>query len=172
MSGEFNIEVSGLAALKDALVNLAPNLRKGPARRALKAGAVPILAKAIESTPQLTRDIYRRGILIRRSGTLRRALAIRNSKDTNRTGDVGVIVNIRPLSKGAIKTFKEATGRRGADNPDDPFYWRWVNFETKRNKNPARFLQKAGDILQSAALPLIVDSLTKYFARLASKASK
>lgn len=173
MSGEFNIKLGGLAAVKAALLALAPDLRKGPARRALRAGALPVLARAIQETPRLTADIYRGKVMIRRAGTLQRSLSIRSSRDVNRTGDVGVFVNIKPLSKGAIRTYKQATGRRGADNPEDPFYWRWVHFATKRNKNPKPFLTVAGNaVLTSTSLPIITDYLKGYFDKLTSKASK
>ncbi|HKX44622.1 MAG TPA: HK97 gp10 family phage protein, partial [Burkholderiaceae bacterium] len=150
-----------------ALAALAPELRRGPARRALRAGAELVLTRAIAETPQLSHDIYRKGVLVRRKGTLRRALAIRNSKDTNRTGDVGVFVNIRPLQKGAVATFKATTGRRSADNPDDPYYWRWVHFATKRNHHPVPFLTRAAEaVLATASLSAITESLTRYFQRL------
>jgi hypothetical protein len=81
-----------------------------------------------------------------------------------------VFVNIAPLKKGAISEFNSATGRSGKENPDDPFYWRWVHFATKRNKNPKPFLTVAGNtVLQSVSLPLISDSLKRYFERLNNK---
>ncbi len=173
MAGEFKLTVAGVAALRDEMAKLAPELRRGPARRALMAGAKPVLAKAIAETPMLSKDIYLRGKMIRRAGTLRRALRIRSSKDVNRTGDVGVFVNIKPLSKSGVANFKAATGRRGADNPDDPFYWRWVHFATKRNKNPKPFLTNAASVtLESVSLPAISNSLKAYFERLNKKAGK
>lgn len=173
MAGEFNLKVTGIDSLREELAKLAPELRRGPAQRALRAGAAPVLATALAATPILAADIYRRGHLIRSRGTLRRSLKIRSSKDTNKTGDVGVFVNIKPLTRGAIAAFKSATGRPGGENAADNFYWRWVTFATKRNKNPARFLQKGGDVLVSASLPIISDSLKRYFERLnAKKAAK
>jgi len=172
MAGEFKIKVNGVDELKTQLLTLAPELRRGSARRALRAGAKPILAKAIAETPRLKKDIYRRGVMIRRAGTLQRSLTIRNSKDVNRTGDVGVFVNIKPLTKGAVMSFKQATGRRSSTNPDDPFYWKFIEFSTRRNPNPAKFLRKAGEILASAALPIITDSLKKYFERLARRIAR
>ena len=168
------LTIQGIDALRKELLALAPELRKGPASRALRAGAKPVLERATQLTPILSSDIYRRGIMIRRRGTLRRRLAIRSSKDTNRTGDVGVFVNIRPLKKGAIAAFKADTGRRGADNPDDPYYWRWVHFATKTNKHPVPFLTLAGEQkLESESLPIISKSLERYFVRLnQKKASK
>lgn len=173
MAGEYNLKVTGIDSLREELAKLAPEMRRGPAQRALRAGAAPVLAAAIAATPILAADIYRRGHLIRSRGTLRRSLKIRSSKDTNKTGDVGVFVNIKPLTRGAIVAFKSATGRKSSSNPQDPFFWRFVNFATKRNKNPARFLQKGGDVLVSKSLPIISGSLKAYFDRLNKrKASK
>ena len=166
MAGEYNLKVTGIDSLREELAKLAPELRRGPAQRALRNGAEPVLAAAIAATPILAADIYRRGHLIRRKGTLKRALKIRNSKDTNAAGDVGVFINFKPLKKGAISAFKAATGRKGSANPDDPFYFRWVIFSTKRNPNPKRSLQIGGELLQSESLPLISASLKAYFERL------
>jgi len=164
------VKVSGLDALRSALLDLAPDLRKGPARIALRKGAQPVKERAIAETPILPGDVYnKRGKMIRRAGTLRRAVKIRSSKDTNRTGDVGVFVNYKPLKRAAIQAFKDATGRRGADNPDDPFYWRWTVFATRKNKNPTRALQKGGDLLQKESLPIITGYLKAYFEKLNSK---
>jgi hypothetical protein len=116
------LKVEGLDSLKVELAKLAPDMRKGPARNALRAGAKPVLERAFAETPILSANVYKRGKMIRRAGTLRKALRIRSSKDVNRTGDVGVFVNVKPLKRGAVQAFKDATGRRGADNPDDPFY--------------------------------------------------
>lgn len=172
MSDGFKLSIDGSKELSDALIALAPNLRKGTARRALVAGAAPVLAAAIAATPSLSADVFKRGKMIRRAGTLRRSLKIRTSRDATRNGDVGVFINFKPLTKGAVSDFKQSTGRRGADNPDDNYYWRWVIFATKRNKNPSRSLQKAGDVMQSSSLDLISAYLKNYFANLASKASK
>lgn len=171
MANEFNIGIGGIAAVTKALLALAPDLRKGPAKSALRAGMKPILAAAVAATPELRADVYRGRIMVRRAGTLKRSLVIRNSKDTNATGDVGVIVNYKPLTRNAIRQFKANTGRRGADNPDDNFYWKFVNFATKRNRNPSRALQKAGDQLVSSALPIVASSLAAYIARLNAKLS-
>ena len=45
MADEAGVKVSGLAELSAALRDLAPNLRRGPAMRALRAGAANYLTK-------------------------------------------------------------------------------------------------------------------------------
>lgn len=172
MTDKSSASISGTAELSAALRDLAPRLRRGPALKALRAGAQPVLERAIAETPILDKPVYRNGRMIRRPGTLRRSLTVRTSKDTAKDGNVGVFVNYKPLERSAIVAFKNDTGRRGADNPDDNFYWRWVIFATRRNKNPKRALQIAGGILQSVSLPLIVQALVAIFDRLNKKAGK
>lgn len=172
MAGEPGLKVSGVAELAAAMRDLVPSLRRGPAMRALRAGAKPVLERAKTETPILAAPVYRDGKMIRRPGTLRNSLEVRRSKDTAKTGDVGVFVNFKPLEKSAITAFKNDTARKSSQNPDDPYYWRWVIFATKRNKNPKRSLQIAGSIMESVSLPLIVQSLSAYFERLNKKAGK
>ena len=172
MAGEFKMTVAGIEALRDELYKLAPELRRGPARRALVKGMAPVLARAIALTPKLAKDIYRDGKMIRRAGTLKRALTIRSSKDVNKTGDVGVFVNIKPLAKGAVADFKAATGRKSSSNPQDPFFWRFVHFATKRNNKPRPFLTQSGEVLQTSSLGIVTTELTAYFARLNKKAGR
>jgi HK97 gp10 family phage protein len=58
----------------------------------------------------------------RKPGTVKQAIRVRTSKADRRAGDVGVFVNVRPAK----------AGQRGAKNPNDPFYWRWLEFGTKK----------------------------------------
>lgn len=147
----FDIVVRGLDRVRDALIAMAPTIRRKYARKALRKGAEVV--KQVASTPGivpvLANPIYRRGVLIRKPGTLRDAIQIRNSKDVNKTGDVGVFVNVRP-AKGAD---------RGKYSPNDPFYWRFVHFKTKRNNNPKPFLSIGGRQLEGEALRRIEASL-------------
>lgn len=172
MAADNKAKVVGAAELATALRDLAPNMRRGPALRALRAGAKPVLERAIAETPILAAPVYRNGKMIREPGTLRRALRIRTSKDTAKTGDVGVFVNYKPLERAAVVAFKNDTGRPGSENKADPFYWRWTIFSTKKNKNPKPALQNAGKIMQSVSVPLIVESLSAYFKRLNQRGQK
>lgn len=172
MADKPGLKIQGTAELAAAMRDLAPNLRRGPALKALRAGAQPVLERAIAETPMLAKPVVRNGKTIRNPGTLRRALRIRPSKDTAKTGDVGVFINFKPLVKSAITAFKNDTGRPGSQNPDDPFYWRFVVFATKKNKNPKPSLQIAGGIMQAVSLPLVINSLTVYFETMNRKTGK
>lgn len=132
------------------LESLSPTLRRNYLRKALRKGG-EVVQKASAApgvVPILAKAVYRNGKLIRRPGTLQRRIVVRNSKDKERDGDVGVIVNVKP-ARGA---------QRGAYSPDDPFYWRFVHFGTK--KMAARpFLTIGARELQGPALRAIEQSL-------------
>lgn len=172
MADKTTAQISGTEDLARALRDLAPDLRRGPALRALRKGMDPVLKRAVAETPMLAQPVLRDGKVIRNPGTLRRALRIRTSKDTAKTGDVGVFLNFKPLQRSAITAFKNDTGRPGSQNPNDPFYWRFVVFATKKNKNPKPSLQIAGATMQQVSPPLVIASLKVYFENLNKKAGK
>ena len=123
MAGEgVNATVRGLPDLREALRGVVPKLRKQALRDALRAGGREVQRAVQRITPVLKASTYsgssalRRGV--RRVGTVRKAIAVRTSKLSTRQGNVGVFINVRPAKKGA----------RGAKNPNDPFYWRWLNW--------------------------------------------
>lgn len=162
MAGEFISKIIGLDKLRDALAELVPEMRRGEIRRVLRAGAEVVLKKAFNATPKLSKPVYRRGKVIRNPGTLRNSLKIRTSRDATREGNVGVFVNIKP-AKGA---------ERGAYKPNDPFYWRFVHFATRKNKNPKPFLTEGGKELQGGALTAIQEAFPAAIARIVKKVSK
>jgi HK97 gp10 family phage protein len=75
-------------------------------------------------------------------GSVAKAISVRTSKLATRAGDVGVFVNVRPIKKGA-----------GRSNPNDPFYWRFLEFGTK--------FMAARPFLEPAAARL-TDALAKF----------
>jgi hypothetical protein len=172
MGDRVELKVAGFDAVRTQMLALPEKIRRGVALRILKKAAEPILAKAVAETPRLRADVYSKGKLYRRAGLLKSSLKVRTSKDAKADGDVGVFINIVPLKKAAISNFKLATGRKGAENPNDPFFWRFNMFATRKNKNPSRFLQKAGETLVAVALPIITAELKAYFERLNKRLAK
>lgn len=157
--------------LRTAFAELTGTLKKKLLRQALAAGAKLVKQEAQRLAPVLRLPVYRGGKLYRKPGTVKKAIAVRTSKIAKRKGAVGVFVNVRP-AKGA--KFKNgallSASKRGAASPDDPFYWRWLEFgrqargaggvkKTKKGTKsvravgaiaPARFLQRAADKLPEA----------------------
>jgi len=160
MAGSFTAKVSGLDELRAALRALPPNLRRRALRNALSAGARAFRDEARRLTPVLKlstlsgASAFKRGV--RRPGTLRNAIRVRTSKQARRAGDVGVFVNVRP-AKGAD---------RGSKSPNDPFYWRFVEFGTAKKPQGARMLQLAAVNKAGEALRRIEQTLGPQIQRL------
>ena len=133
-------KVHGIPDLKAALAGIVPKLRVRALRNALAAGARVVQREArARVLPSLSAASVpvRKGY--RKPGTVRKAISVRTSSIAKRKGDVGVFVNVRPAKR----------GQRGAKNPNDPFYWRWLEFGAKHM--PAReFLQAGGKRLGEA----------------------
>jgi HK97 gp10 family phage protein len=131
--------VTGIPDLKAALANVHAQLKRRILRNALAAGARVVRDDARSRAPviNVASAPVRRGE--RKPGTVRQAIVVRTSKQARREGNVGVFVNVRPAKRGA----------RGAKNPNDPFYWRWLEFGTKFMQ-PRGFLQRAADRLPQA----------------------
>jgi HK97 gp10 family phage protein len=126
------IRIKGLDELRAALADLSPTLRRRLLRNALSAGARIFRDDAKRLAPVLSLPVQSGGKLVRKPGTLRNAISIRSSKVARANGQVGLFINVRP-AKGV---------NRGAKSPSDPFYWRFVEFGTR--KMPAKpFLRPA-----------------------------
>ena len=137
MAGEM-VRIEGLDNLKRKLAEVPKAMRKRVLRNALAAGAREVRDVAKRNAPVLTLGTSLNAPY-RKPGTVKQAIRVRTSKADRRAGDVGVFVNVRPAK----------AGQRGAKNPNDPFYWRFLEFGTR--KMPARpFLQRATSALPKA----------------------
>lgn len=134
MSGEIEAIWRGIDECKERLRGLPDKLRRRVLRNALAAGARIVRDEARRATP-----VLREPHPYRKPGTVRDAIKVRTSKNAKAAGDVGVFVNVQPLKGKAVRAFKARTGLGGGKNPDDPFYWRWLNFGRQgRAAAPAR----------------------------------
>lgn len=148
------VDVKGVPDVRAELSAIPEKLRRRALRNALAAGARIVRDSAKRSAPTIpiTSLAVRQGK--RKPGTLRGAISVRTSKLARRRGDVGVFVNVKP-AKGS---------KRGKDNPDDPYYWRWVEFGTKFAR-PSPFLQSAASKL-SDALGVFIKNIRPAIAKL------
>ena len=148
MAGEV-VRIEGLDNLKRKLAEVPKAMRKRVLRNALAAGAREVRDVAKRNAPVLTLGTSLKAPY-RKPGTVKQAIRVRTSKADRRAGDVGVFVNVRPAK----------AGQRGAKNPNDPFYWRFLEFGTK--KMPARpFLQRATSALPKA-LTIFQERIAKW----------
>lgn len=154
-------KVTGIPDLREALRGIVPKLRVRALRNALAAGARVVQKAARGATPVIKASALPVQKGYRKPGTVHKAISVRTSKVSRANGDVGVFVNVRP-AKGAayktetrglifkrkVKTLKRAS-QRGAKSPNDPFYWRFLNFGTRRIR-PFGFLEKGAAQLPQA----------------------
>ena len=161
-------KVQGIPDVNAALREIVPKLRVRAIRNALAAGARLVRNSARGNTPVLnmgnpaSAQAVRRGV--RRVGTVKRAISVRTSKLAKRRGDIGVFVAVRPAKAGA----------RGARNPNDPFYWRWLNFGfTPRAKHrgagraqPGRRFLERGAAMLGQALQVFISTIGPQIAKL------
>lgn len=132
------VQVKGLDELKRKLAEVPKAMRKRVLRNALAAGAREVRDVAKRNAPVMTLGTSL-SAPYRKPGTVKQAIRVRTSKADRRAGDVGVFVNVKPAK----------AGQRGAKNPNDPFYWRFLEFGTR--KMAARpFLQRATSALPKA----------------------
>jgi HK97 gp10 family phage protein len=125
------VRVSGLQELRAAMLELPKRFDRRMLNAALMAGARLIADEAESRAPVLQQPDPRR-----RPGTVRRNIRARPVRPFAGR-DATVIVAVRRVSRKAQVAFKTgqfAKGRRvrGADNPNDPFYWRFLEFGTSK----------------------------------------
>lgn len=118
MAGETR-QMAGLDDLKAKLSEIPKVLRRRLLRNWLAAGGRVVRDEAKRNAPVLAASS--RTAPYRKPGTVRDAISVRTSKLSRRRGDVGVFVNVKPAK----------SGQRGAKSPNDPYYWRWLEFGSK-----------------------------------------
>lgn len=127
MADSVTMEVLGMKELIDNIkaLNLDVNVE---ARKAIFAGAYEVKKTASQLAPVLAEPTKNRT-----PGTLRARVRVIKLKDRG-TGWHNALVRVKRLTKGQISKYKKATGKFGKDNPNDPFYWWWVEFGTAKMK--------------------------------------
>jgi len=182
MDDAFSVHLDGAEELRKRLADLSDKLRKKVVLSALRKAAGIIRVEAKKNTPVLKRPKK-----YRKPGTVRDNITVRASKFAKGSGDLGVYVGVRPLrGKARVAKF----GKASAQNPNDPYYWWWVEFGykvvppkskanpgsiTKRRKAAKhsvpgkRFLTKAGDTKGQAAIDTfmaqVVPAIEKFNGR-------
>lgn len=154
MSTTTQQQVHGLAEYKAALAAFPDKLARRVLRNALAAGARQVRDDAKSRAP-----VLRAPSPYRRPGTLRDAIKVRTSKRDRSAGNVGVFVNVKPAKGGA----------RGAKSPVDPYYWRWVEFGSRRSA--ARPFLSAASGRLGAVAPTIVRQIGAGVSRLNNQSS-
>lgn len=133
------VRVEGVSELLKRLNALPVELRKNAVYSALNAGGAVVRNAAKENAPYLGKTrAYKTLPKHRKPFTVRDAIRVSRSRITKgQNGLYEVIVRVKPLKEKQIAAFKRAqvaAGRRGsgAANPDDPYYWWFLEFGTSK----------------------------------------
>lgn len=122
------IRVEGLSLLVTAARKLSDETKKKIAHNALLAGARIVRNAARNKAPILnskyTNDPRRA------PGTLRKAIVAVRVRKGDYPEEVAAIVGVRLLSRASIAKYRQASGKSGASNPRDPYYWWFVEAGT------------------------------------------
>lgn len=156
-----SVKVTGLKELKQRLSTLERKAKNRIAVKAMRRGGVIIRDQARANAPLLKEKVPHR-----KRGTLRKSIV--TSTKPQKDGSVRTIIFVRTLKNNKILEFKSKTGKSGAYNPNDPFYWRFVEFGT--SKMPAQpFLQPAFSTKKEQASREIITTLRDDILREARK---
>lgn len=179
MADEISVRLEGVDALKRALADAAGTIRKKAVRGALREAGKVIQGEARARAPVLAAATPRR-----KPGTVKRRITVRASKAARQQGDEGVFINVKPAPGAKYRTttkrvlgvaVKQRTlvraSKRGADSPDDPYYWRFLEFGTRKMQARA-FLKPAADAKGPEAIGKFMDSVVPQIEKLNAKVGR
>ena len=153
------IKIEGFDELAKKLREIVPAMRKRVIRNALSAGARLVRDEARRNAPVLQ---LKNASPYRAAGTVKKAISARVSKRDRKVGDIGAFVNVLPAKGAKFKTStrkffgikirtrtQTRVSQRGAKSPTDPFYWRFLEFGTRKMAK-REFLKPAAAKLPAA----------------------
>lgn len=164
MADRFSVKLEGVEELKTALADAASKIRTKAVRSALREAGKVIQAAAKAAAP-----VLRVPSAYRKPGTVAKNIAVRASKFARRMGDEGVFINVRPI--GSSKARQGKLGKAGATNPNDPYYWKFLEFGTR--KMAARpMLRPAANAKGSEAIRKFMDSVVPQINKLNERSKR
>lgn len=167
-----DVKLHGLKELLQTLKQLPPEVHKKAVYPPLMAAGRIVRDAAIERAPVLAPSHPSVQAGVRTPGTVRNAIRVSRSKiNKGQNSLYEVIVRVRPLGAKARRTFKQATGLQGKDNPNDPYYWWWVEFGT--SKSPAQpFMRPGFESTKGAQLNVVQQRFYRTLGRIVTTLAK
>lgn len=189
--------VTGADEVERQLRLMPARLRGRATEQALAKSAVVVRQAARDAAPKLSPTAPAVLLGRRKPGVLKRAISVRKSKRDKLAGNVGVFVNVRPAagakfkkvtkkSLGGLVIRKQRVQVKASkrSTPNDPFYWRWVEFghkivprqgkatgslrrrraSAKRSVPGVKFLRGS-----ASALPRVLSTFSNEFKAVAAK---
>jgi len=124
MPDSLEIRLDGVDAAVKALRAMPRRIREKAIRNSLK-----IAARLIRDDAKARAPVLANAVPHRTPGTVKRRISVRTSKFAKQAGDEGVFIGIKPL-RGKADTRRY--GKASAKNPNDPYYWRFLEFGTRK----------------------------------------
>lgn len=155
------VKIEGLKELGKAMQDLGRKASNRIAVKAMRQGGAIVRDKARANAPVLQEKVPHR-----KAGTLRKAIKSRTKVKSG--GRTETVIWVKGLTGNQISKFKGKTGKGGRDNPNDPYYWRFVEFGT--SKMPAKpFLRPAFEQTKDQASSAIIRKLREEILKEGSK---
>jgi HK97 gp10 family phage protein len=149
-----SVRFEGGKVLVEAMRKLPGEVQKKELVKAVRAGAAVIRDEARSNAPE-------------RTGVLRKA--IRSTAGKRNGNFATAFVYVRVLTKKAKAKFKRQNpGSEGRDNPNDPFYWRFLEFGTSKITG-IKFMRNAFESKKARVVEQVVDALRDGVARAAER---
>lgn len=148
MADGFSVKID-VTDVKRALSEASSTIRTKAVRGALREAGKVIQGAARASAPVLSAPTKNR-----KPGTIKRNIVVRNSKFARQAGNEGVYVSVRGINAKRARKL----GKAGATNPNDPYYWKFLEMGTK--KMAARpFMRPAAETKAAEAVNKFMQSV-------------
>lgn len=158
-SDGLQVRLEGIDELARVMDQLPKKIRQKAVRGALREAG-----KVIQSAARLAAPVLQAPTATRKPGTVKRAISVRASKFARQKGMEGVFVSVRPLRGARTKRL----GRAGAKNPNDPYYWHFLEFGT-RKMSARPFMRPAANSKGAAAIQKFMQSVVPQIEKLNNK---
>jgi HK97 gp10 family phage protein len=155
------VQWKGFRELEQNLKMLGSEMHEKGVKLMMSRAAVPMRNEAKINAPILEEPDKRRN-----RGTLLRAISIWRKRVTRYA--VTYYVGVRGLSRQKIAKFKRESKNSSSDNPNDPFYWKFLEFGTSKMR--ARpFLRPAFEAKKTESVRVALEEGREFVKRIVQK---
>jgi HK97 gp10 family phage protein len=155
------VQWKGFRELEQNLKMLGSEMHEKGVKLMMSRAAVPMRNEAKINAPILEEPDKRRN-----RGTLLRAISIWRKRVTRYA--VTYYVGVRGVSRQKIAKFKRESGKSSTENPNDPFYWKFLEFGTSKMR--ARpFLRPAFEAKKTESVRVALEEGREFVKRIVQK---
>lgn len=155
MADGIEVKLKGIPDLKRALAQVPEKLQRKGLQKGLR-----LAGNIVRDAARGAASLLKEPTPYRKRGTVRRNIVVRPSKFSKRAGNLGVFVGVRPLRGRRTKRL----GVASAKNPNDPFYWHFLEFGTRKMARRPMLSVGAGRLGQAA--DVVINEATQAIHRI------